>query len=72
MTTTTEDPVLLANIAVLAAFEALELMSKKAGVSPETILDAVLADEDGNTGRYFKSLVKGAIAEVPAMLAAGP
>lgn len=60
----------LANIATLAAFEALEMMAKKAGVSATVILDAVLADENSNTAKYFKSLVQTAINEVPAMLAA--
>lgn len=60
----------LANIATLAAFEALEMMAKKAGVSATVILDAVLADENSNTAKYFKSLVQAAINEVPAMVAA--
>ena len=58
-----------ANIATLAAFEALEMMAKKAGVSAEAILDVVLNDEEGNTAKYFKSLVQTAINEIPNMLA---
>lgn len=58
-----------ANIAVTAAFEALEMMSKKAGVDAETIMNAVINDPNGNTARYFTALVTGAITHVPAMLA---
>ena len=61
---------LLANIATLAAFEAAELMAKKAGVSAATIIEAVLADENSKTARYFRSLDQAAINEVPAMVAA--
>lgn len=51
----------LANIAVLAAFEAAEMMAKKAGVTAEVIINTVLADPEGNTARYFNDLVKFAI-----------
>lgn len=59
-----------ANIAVTAAFEALEMMAKKAGVDAGTIMNAVITDPNGNTARYFNDLVTGAITRVPAMLAA--
>lgn len=58
-----------ANIAVTAAFAALEMMAKKAGVDAETIMNAVITDPNGNTARYFNDLVTGAIIHVPAMLA---
>lgn len=59
-----------ANIAILAALEALSLMSKKSGVEPKTIMDAILADPEGNTARYFSELVLIAMREVPKLLAA--
>jgi hypothetical protein len=58
---------LKANIATLAAFEALAMMAKKAGVHPETIMDAVVADPEGNTARYFKNLVQAAMREIPKL-----
>ena len=61
---------LKANIATLAALEALELMAKKAGVDPKVIMDTVVADPEGNTARYFSNLVKTAMREVPKLLAA--
>ncbi|MBX8557154.1 hypothetical protein K5D56_22060 [Pseudomonas cichorii] len=59
-----------ANIATLAALEALELMAKKAGVEPKVIMDTVVADPEGNTARYFSDLVQIAMREVPKLLAA--
>lgn len=59
---------LQAHIATVAAFEALDLMAKKASVEPTVILDTILADPDGNTARYFNTLVQAALREVPAML----
>lgn len=61
---------LKANIATLAALEALELMAKKAGVEPKVIMDTVVADPEGNTARYFSDLVQIAMREVPKLLAA--
>ena len=61
---------LKANIATLAALEALALMAKKAGVEPKVIMDAVVADPEGNTARYFNDLVQVALREVPRLLAA--
>jgi hypothetical protein len=61
---------LKANIATLAALEALELMAKKAGVEPKVIMDTVVADPEGNTARYFSYLVQTAMREVPKLLAA--
>lgn len=61
---------LKANIATLAALEALDLMAKKAGVEPKAIMDAVVADPEGNTARYFRDLVQTALREVPKLLAA--
>jgi hypothetical protein len=61
---------LKANIATLAALEALELMARKADVEPKVIMDAVLADPEGNTARYFSALVQTALREVPKLLAA--
>lgn len=61
---------LMANIAALATCEALELMAKKAGVEPKAIMEAIAADPEGNTARYFKGLVQAAMREVPKMLAA--
>lgn len=61
---------LKANISVVAALEAVELMAKKAGVEPKVIMDTVIADPEGNTARYFSDLVQVALREVPKMLAA--
>ena len=61
---------LKANIATLAALEALDLMAKKAGVEPKVIMDTVVADPGGNTARYFCDLVEIALREVPKLLAA--
>lgn len=61
---------LKANIATLAALEALDLMAKKAGVEPKVIMDTVVADPEGNTARYFCDLVEIALREVPKLLAA--
>ncbi|MDH4603715.1 MULTISPECIES: hypothetical protein [Pseudomonas] len=61
---------LKANIATLAALEALELMAKKSDVEPKVIMDAVLADPEGNTARYFSALIQTALREVPKLLAA--
>lgn len=61
---------LLANIAVTAAFEALEMMAKRAGVDAATIMEAVINDPNGNTARYFTDLVTGAITHVPARVGA--
>ncbi|MEE5177136.1 hypothetical protein V2K54_25835 [Pseudomonas alliivorans] len=63
---------LKANIATLAALEALDLMAKKAGVEPKVIMDTVVADPEGNTARYFCDLVQTALREVPKLLAAEP
>ena len=61
---------LKANIATLAALEALALMAKKASVEPKVIMDAIVADPEGNTARYFSDLVQVAMREVPKLLAA--
>lgn len=58
------------NIATLVALEALDLMAKKAGVAPNVIMDAIVADPEGNTARYFSDLVLIAMREVPKLLAA--
>ncbi|NWD57459.1 hypothetical protein HX878_22300 [Pseudomonas veronii] len=60
---------LKANIATLAALEALDQMAKKAGVEPKIIMDAIIADPEGNTARYFGDLVLIAMHEVPKLLA---
>jgi hypothetical protein len=64
------NPELKANIATLAALEALALMAKKASVEPNVIMDAIFADPEGNTARYFSDLVQVAMREVPKLLAA--
>lgn len=46
------------------------MMAKKAGVEPTTVMDAVVADPEGNTARYFRDLVQTAMREVPKLLAA--
>lgn len=61
---------LVINIATVAAFEALNLMAKKADTTPAVILEAIIADPDGNTARYFNTLVQVAVREVPKLLAA--
>lgn len=61
---------LRASIATLAALEALSLMAKKAGVEPNVIMDAIDADPEGRTARYFSDLVLIAMREVPKLLAA--
>lgn len=61
---------LKANIATLAALKALDLMAKKAGVEPKVIMDAIVADPEGNTARFFSDLVLIAMREVPKLLAA--
>jgi len=58
-------------IATLATMEALELMSKKAGVEPKMILEAVINDPEGNTANYLKTLVGCAMKEVPNLLKVG-
>ena len=55
-------------IAAVAALEALQLMARKACVSPATVLDAILECPDSAAVRYFETLVADAIREVPAML----
>lgn len=60
---------LTAKIAALATMEALDLMSKKAGVEPKVIMDTIVADPEGNTARYFKGLLDVAMREVPKLLA---
>ena len=57
-----------AKIATLAAFEALEMMAKKANVEAKDIFECVISDPEGNTANYFNSLVRAAIEQVPAML----
>ncbi len=61
---------LKARVATLAAFEAATLMAKKAGVEPKLIMEAVFADPEGNTARYFNTLVHAAMREVPKLLEA--
>lgn len=57
-----------AKIATLAAFEALEMMAKKANVEAKDIFECVISDPGGNTAKYFNSLVRAAIEQVPTML----
>lgn len=59
---------LKANIAMVAALEALELMAKKAGTAPNEIMAVIAADPEGNTARYFSDLVHIALREVPNLL----
>ncbi|WP_324729610.1 hypothetical protein [Pseudomonas chlororaphis] len=61
---------LKANIATLAAMEALALMAKKSGADAKEIMDVIVADPEGNTARYFTGLVQSALREVPKLLAA--
>jgi len=61
---------LKANIATLAALEALDLMAKKAGVEPKVIMETIVADQESNTARYFSDLVLIAMREVTNLLAA--
>lgn len=60
---------LLANIASLAAARTMEIMMEKSGATAQQIMDAIVADPDGNTARFFANMVGTAMAEVPAMLA---
>jgi hypothetical protein len=55
-------------IATWAALEGLTIMAKKAGVEPKAIMDAVVADPEGNTARYLKVLVQSAMREAPKLL----
>lgn len=55
-------------IAATASLEAMTMMAKKAGVTHEAVMDAVVNDPEGATARYFRQLVEGAMRDVPAML----
>lgn len=58
------------NITIFVVLEALDLMAKKAGVKPTVIMDAIVADPEGNTARYFNELVQVGVEEVPKLLGA--
>jgi hypothetical protein len=49
------------NLANLLACMALKQMAAKADTSPETILAVIESDPNGNTSRYFRSLMETGI-----------
>lgn len=55
------------NITIFVVLEVLDLMATKAGVKPTVIMDAIVADPEGNTARHFNELVQVGVGEVPKL-----